>query len=68
MKNTAGVNTQQRKAFFDTDNLASANNKVKIPPISENEADETEFKSLKGIAGKPLNSDDIRKERLKKYR
>ena len=32
---------------------------------SELEADENEFKSLKGIAGKWLDIDEIRKERLK---
>ena len=29
------------------------------------EEDEAEFKSLKGIAGKPLDIDEIRKERLR---
>ena len=35
-----------------------------ILPITEAEADEIEFRSLKGIAGKELNLDDVRKERL----
>ena len=38
--------------------------KVTISPVSEDEADELEFKSLKGIAGCPLDLDEVRKERL----
>lgn len=35
-------------------------------PVEQNDdADEYEFKSLKGIAGRRLDIDEIRKERLK---
>ena len=50
--------------IFDTDNLTGTVFKVTITPISEEEADEIEFKSLKGIAGRPLDADEVRKERL----
>ena len=65
MKNTAVVNKENLKGIFDTEKLTGTTYKVTITPISENEADEIEFKSLKGIAEKPLNLDEIRKERLK---
>lgn len=52
-------------AFFDTDNLTSKKYKITITPVSDEEADEIEFKSLKGIAGKPLDIDEVRKERLR---
>ena len=52
------------KGIFDTDNLAGTTFKVTITPISEEEADEIEFKTLKGIAGRPLDVDEVRKERL----
>lgn len=48
----------------DTENLNDKPFNVTIMPISEEEADEIEFKSLKGIASKPLNVDEIRRERL----
>ena len=36
----------------------------KTTELSEEEADEIKFKSLKGIAGRPLNADEVRRERL----
>ena len=64
MKNIAVVNKDKLKGIFDTDELTGTIFKVTITPISEEEADEIEFKSLKGIAGRPLNVDEVRKERL----
>lgn len=55
MTNIAVVNKDKLKGIFDTDELTT------ITPISEEEADEIEFKSLKGIAGRPLNADEVRK-------
>ena len=53
-----------RKGIFDTDSLTGTVYKVTITPVSEEEADEIEFKTLKGIAGRPLDLDEVRKERL----
>jgi len=64
MTYTTTVKKEQLKGIFDTDSLTDSNFKVIISPISEAEADEIEFKSLKGIAGRPLDVDEIRKERL----
>ena len=64
MTNTAVVSKDKLKGIFDTDNLAGTTFKVTITPISEEEADEIEFKTLKGIAGRPLDVDEVRKERL----
>ena len=64
MTNTAAVSKDKLKGIFDTDNLAGTTFKVTITPISEEEADEIEFKTLKGIAGRPLDADEIRRERL----
>lgn len=64
MTYTATVKKEQLKGIIDTDNLTDSNFKVTISPITEAEADEIEFKSLKGIAGRPLDVDEIRKERL----
>ena len=64
MTNTAAVSKDKLKGIFDTDSLTDRKFKVTITPITEEEADEIEFKSLKGIAGKPLDVDEIRKERL----
>lgn len=64
MTNTATVNKEQLKGIFDIDSLTDETFKITITPISEAEADEIEFKSLKGIAGRPLDVDEIRKERL----
>ena len=65
MINTAAAKKEQLKGIFNTDDLAGDFFKVTITPISEEEADNIEFKSLKGIAGRPLDLDEIRKERLK---
>ena len=65
MTNTAIVSRDKLKGIFDTGRLTDTIFKVTITPISETEADEIEFKSLKGIAGKPLDLDEVRKERLK---
>lgn len=64
MTNTAAVSKEKLKGIFDTDSLTGTTFKVTITPISQEEADEIEFKSLKGIAGRPLDADEIRKERL----
>ena len=64
MTNTTAVSKDKLKGIFDTDNLAGTTFKVTITPISEEEADEIEFKTLKGIAGRPLDVDEVRKERL----
>ena len=64
MTNTTAVSKDKLKGIFDTDNLAGTTFKVTITPISEEEADEIEFKTLKGIAGRPLDADEVRKERL----
>lgn len=64
MTYTTTAKKEQLKGILDTDSLTDSNFKVIISPISEAEADEIEFKSLKGIAGRPLDVDEIRKERL----
>ena len=64
MTNTATANKDMLKGIFDTDSLTGTVYKVTITPVSEEEADEIEFKTLKGIAGRPLDLDEVRKERL----
>ena len=64
MTNTAAVSKEQLRGIFDVEKLKESRFRITITPISETEADEIEFKSLKGIAGKPLNLDDVRAERL----
>lgn len=64
MTNTTAVKKDKLKGIFDTDNLTGTTFKVTITPVSEEEADEIEFKTLKGIAGRPLDADEVRKERL----
>lgn len=64
MTNTAAVSKEKLKGIFDTDNLTGTTFKVTITPISKEEAEEIEFKTLKGIAGRPLDVDEVRKERL----
>ena len=64
MTNIAAVSKDKLKGIFDTDNLTGTTFKVTITPVSKEEADEIEFKTLKSIAGRPLNVDDVRKERL----
>jgi hypothetical protein len=64
MMSIAAVSKDKLKGIFDADNLAGTLFKVTATPISEEEADEIEFKSLKGIAGRPLDRDEVRRERL----
>lgn len=64
MTNIAVVNKDKLKGIFDTDSLKGTAFKVTITPISEEEAEEIKFKSLKGIAGRPLDADEVRRERL----
>ena len=64
MTDVAAVRKEMLKGIFDTDSLPDTAFKVTITPITSAEADEIEFKSLKGIAGKPLDLDEVRKERL----
>ncbi len=65
MTKTAVVRKEQLQGIFDIDRLTETTFKVTISPISDAEADEIEFRSLKGIAGRPLDLDTVRKERLK---
>lgn len=65
MTNIATASRDQLKGIFDIDSLEGTTFKVTVTPISEEEASEIEFKSLKGIAGRPLDLDQVRKERLK---
>jgi hypothetical protein len=65
MTRTAVVRKEQLQGIFDIDRLTETTFKVTISPISDAEADEIEFRSLKGIAGRPLDLDTVRKERLK---
>ena len=64
MTKTVAVSKDKLKGIFDTDNLQGTTFKVTITPVSEEEADEIQFKSLKGIAGRPLDVDEVRRERL----
>ncbi len=64
MMKTVAVSKDKLKGIFDTDSLKGTAFKVTITPISEEEADEIEFKSLKGIAGRLLDADEVRRERL----
>ncbi|MBQ2619613.1 MAG: hypothetical protein IJG08_09070 [Oscillospiraceae bacterium] len=65
MTQTTAMWKEQLKGLFNTDSLTGTSFKLTITPISEEEADEIEFQSLKGIAGKPLDLDEVRKERLR---
>ena len=64
MTNTAAVSKDKLNGIFDTDRLPDTTFKVTITPIMEDEAKDIEFKSLKGIAGRWLDLDEVRKERL----
>ncbi len=64
MTNIAAVSKDKLRGIFDTESLTGTAFKVTITPISEDEAKDIEFKSLKGIAGKRLDLDEVRKERL----
>ena len=50
MSNTATATKEQLKGIFNINLLQNTTYKITITPISEEEADEIEFKSLKGIA------------------
>lgn len=63
---TTAVSREKLINIFDADSLKEPLFKVTITPVSEEEADEIEFKSLKGIAGKPLDLDAVRQERLRR--
>lgn len=65
MTSTVTVEREKLKGIIDIDKLNSTLFRVTISPLSEAEIDEIEFKSLKGIAGRPLDLDVVRKERLK---
>ena len=64
MTSTTTASKNELKGLFDVNLLEDKIYKVTITPVTEAEADEIEFRSLKGIAGKELNLDDVRKERL----
>lgn len=61
---SAVVNRDKLKDIFDIEQLEDTSFKVTITSLTDKEADEIEFKSLKGIAGRPLDLDEVRKERL----
>ena len=61
---TTTAKKEQLAGLFDTVKLAGNDFKVTVLPISEAEADEIEFKSLKGIANRWLDVDEVRRERL----
>ena len=64
MTSTITATREMLRGLFNVDNLPETTFKVTISPVSEDEADEIEFKSLKGIAGRPLDLDEVRRERL----
>ena len=65
MTSTATASREQLKGIFDIDRLKGSTFKITVTPISEAEAEDMDFRSLKGIAGKPIDRDEIRRERLK---
>lgn len=64
MTYTAMASKEQLEGIIDTDLLTDTLFMITITPISETDPDEMEFKSLKGIAGKWLDLDEVRNERL----
>ncbi|MBR0467195.1 MAG: hypothetical protein IJJ40_06900 [Clostridia bacterium] len=64
MTYTTIVKREDLSKLLLSDDMAGSIFKVTISPITEDEIDEIEFKSLKGIAGEPLDIDEVRKERL----
>ena len=64
MTSTITATREMLRGLFNVDSLPETTFKVTISPVSEDEADELEFKSLKGIAGCPLDLDEVRRERL----
>lgn len=65
MTYTAMVKRDEIKNIQIPDTIAGTTFWVSITPMTEAEADEMEFKSLKGIAGRELTLDDVRMERLR---
>ncbi len=61
---TAAEKKKKLRGMYDTGSSHDSNLNISIIPVSDEEADEIEFKSLKGIAGRSLDLDEIRKERL----
>ena len=59
----AAVERDKLGKMFDTERLSGRTFTMTLSPASE--SDETEFKTLKGIAGKRLDIDEVRKERLR---
>ena len=64
MTETTAVSRDELKGIFDISTLKDQVYKVTIAPITKAEAEELEFKTLKGIAGKPLSLEEVRRERL----
>ena len=64
MTETTAVSRDELKGIFDISTLKDQVYKVTITPITKAEAEELEFKTLKGIAGKPLSLEEVRRERL----
>lgn len=63
MTYTITARREDLKGLLNIADLADETFKVTISPMSEEEAQEIEFKSLKGIAGKYLDADEVRRER-----
>lgn len=64
MTYTTYANKEDLKGIFDVDKLSETEFKITITPISDDEKEDLEFKSLKGICREELSLDSIRKERL----
>lgn len=64
MTYTTYANKEDLKGIFDVDKLSETEFKITITPISDDEKEDLEFKSLKGICREELSLDNIRKERL----
>lgn len=64
MTYTAMVKRDEIQNIRIPDSVVGTSFLVSFTPVTDEEADDMEFKSLKGIAGCELNLDDVRKERL----
>lgn len=64
MMSTSTASRDELRGLFDVESLPDSFYKVTITPISKEEADEIQFQSLEGIAGRWLDLDEVRKERL----
>ena len=64
MTQTIAVRRDELADLFDLSQMPGQVYKITISPITEEEAEELEFRSLKGIAGRFLDKDEIRRERL----